>query len=182
MNIPNILTVIRLLLIPVFISIFFSSMDNNILYATYVFALAGITDVLDGYIARKYNLVTKWGTVLDPLADKLMQITVLICFTIAKYLSVWVIVVIGIKELLMITGGLFLFYGKDKTVIPANKFGKIATISFYIAILAFAFELNHIVSYSLIIITIVLTLSAFVNYLIGFKNVSMGNNNKCVDK
>lgn len=182
MNIPNILTVIRLLLIPVFIVVFYSSAENNILYATYIFIFAGVTDVLDGYIARTYNMITKWGTVLDPFADKLMQITVLICFTSANYIPIWVIIVIGIKELLMITGGLFLYYSMDRTVIPANKYGKIATLSFYVAIMVVAFEINEILSYVFITATVGLTLFAFTNYLIGFKMVSMGNNNKCVDK
>lgn len=172
MNIPNILTTIRFLLIPVFIWIFFSSIENNILYATYVFILAGITDILDGYIAKTYNMVTKWGIALDPLADKLMQITVLVCFTSDGYLPIWVIIVIGAKELLMILGALFLYYFVDKTVIPANKYGKIATVSFYITILSIAFNVNELISYGLIILTILLTIIAFINYTIGFKAIN----------
>lgn len=182
MNIPNILTIIRLLLIPVFIIIFYSSTDKNILYSTCIFILAGITDVLDGYIARKYDMITKSGIVLDPLADKLMQITVLICFTSANYIPIWVIIVIGMKELTMILGGLFLYYFMDKTVIPANKFGKSATTFFYFAILAIAININQVLNYVLIYIAVGLTLVAFINYLIGFKIIRMGNNNKNVDK
>ncbi|SHH22953.1 CDP-diacylglycerol--glycerol-3-phosphate 3-phosphatidyltransferase [Caloranaerobacter azorensis DSM 13643] len=178
MNVPNILTTIRFLFIPIFISIFYSSIENNILYATYVFILAGITDILDGYIARKYNMVTKWGTVLDPLADKLMQITVLICFTDKKYLPLWVITVIGIKEILMILGGLFLYYFVDKTVIPANKYGKIATVSFYIAILSIVFKVNKLISYLLVLAAVILTLIAFINYLIGFRKINRMNKEK----
>lgn len=169
MNIPNILTTIRFLLIPIFLWIFYSNVDNNILYATYIFILAGITDILDGYIARTFNMITKWGIALDPLADKLMQITVLVCFTDKGYLPLWVIIVIGIKELLMILGALFLYYFVDKTVIPANKYGKVATVSFYVAILAIAFNVNKIISYILITLTVILTIIAFINYLIGFK-------------
>lgn len=182
MNIPNILTIIRLLLIPVFVASFFSQSENNILYATCIFIIAGITDLLDGYIARRYNMVTKWGTVLDPLADKLMQLTVLVCFTIAKYIPIWVIVVIGIKELLMISGGLFLYYFFDRTVIPASKYGKIATLAFYVAILVIALNINRILDYFLITIVIGLTILAFANYSIGFKTISMEKNrNKLVD-
>lgn len=182
MNIPNILTIIRLLLIPVFVVIFYSSMENNILYATYIFIIAGITDLLDGYIARRYNMVTKWGTVLDPLADKLMQLTVLICFTSAKYVPIWVITVIGIKELLMISGGLFLYYFVDRTVISASRYGKIATLAFYVAILGIAFNINQFVDYILMIIAVGLTILAFANYLIRFKIISMDTNrDKLVD-
>lgn len=183
MNIPNILTSIRFLFIPFFIVIFYSSIENNILYATYIFILAGITDVLDGYIARKYNMVTKWGAALDPLADKLMQITVLVCFTDKKYLPLWVIAVIGIKEILMILGALFLYYFVDKTVIPANKYGKIATVSFYIAILSIAFKVNKLISYLLVSVAVVLTIIAFINYLIGFREINrITNIGKNIDK
>lgn len=171
MNIPNILTTIRFLLIPVFVIIFYSSLENNVLYASLVFALAGVTDVLDGYIARAYNMVTKWGVAMDPLADKLMQLTVIICFTSKSYLPIWVIAVVGIKELLMIIGALFLYWRVDKTVIPANKFGKIATIAFYVAILSIAFNLPDTINFLLVLVAVVLTLTAFINYLLGFKEV-----------
>ncbi len=180
MNIPNMLTTLRFILIPVFIAIFYSSIDNNILYATYVFILAGITDVLDGYIARKFDMITKWGTILDPLADKLTLITVLICFTDVGFLPLWVPIIVGIKELLMIMGGVFLYYSDDKTVIPANKYGKIATISFYVAILSISFHVNRILNYILITIAVCLTILAFVNYLIGV-GLSSKNDNNFID-
>lgn len=176
MNIPNFLTTIRFLLIPVFIAVFYSSIENSVLYATYIFILAGITDILDGYIARTYNMITRWGTVLDPLADKSMLITVLVCFTDIDFLPLWVIIIVGIKELLMIIGGFFLYYSVDKTVIPANKYGKIATVSFYIAILSIAFISNKLLNYLLISGAVCLTILAFVNYLIGFGAVSKNKN------
>ena len=177
MNIPNILTTIRFFLIPIFVLVFYSSIENNVLYASLVFALAGVTDVLDGYIARTYNMVTKWGIAMDPLADKLMQLTVLICFTTKSFLPIWVIIVVGIKELLMIVGALFLYYNVDKTVIPANKFGKVATIAFYVAILSIAFNLPDTINFILILVAVILTLIAFVNYLLGFKEVRKDNKN-----
>lgn len=173
MNIPNFLTTIRFLLIPVFIGIFYSSMSNNILYSTYVFLLAGITDVLDGYIARTFNMITKWGVVLDPLADKAMLLTVLICFTSKNYIPVWIITIIGIKELLMVIGGLVLYYNYDKKVVPANKYGKVATVSFYVAIIAISFEINKIISLLLIVTAVVLALIAFINYMIDFKKQNL---------
>ncbi|RKD31798.1 CDP-alcohol phosphatidyltransferase family protein [Thermohalobacter berrensis] len=180
MNIPNILTIFRFFLIPIFITIFYSPIDNNIKYAIYIFILAGITDVLDGYIARNFNMVTKWGTVLDPLADKLMQLTVLVCFTDKNFLPIWVILVIGIKEILMIIGALFLYYFADKTVVPANKFGKLATVFFYAAILVIAFTSNITIKYVFVGLTLLLTIIAFVNYLIGFNKISKVTN--IVDK
>lgn len=177
MNIPNILTTLRFFLIPIFVLVFYSSIENNVLYASLVFALAGVTDVLDGYIARAYNLVTKWGVAMDPLADKLMQITVIICFTSKSYLPIWVIIVVGLKELLMIVGALFLYYNVDKTVIPANKFGKVATIAFYVAILSIAFNFPDSINFILVLAAVILTLTAFINYLLGFKAVRKESKN-----
>lgn len=167
MNIPNLLTGFRFLLVPAFILIFFSEPDGNIVKATYIFILAGITDILDGYIARKYNKITQWGQAMDPLADKLMQLTVLVCFTIKDFLPIWIIVVIGIKEILLIIGGLFLYCKRNKIVIPANKYGKIATIAFYIAIIYIVIDLPF--KTIPIIIAIILTLMAFGNYVLKFK-------------
>lgn len=169
MNLPNILTSIRFLLVPLFVYVFFNESQESIVYATYIFVLAGITDVLDGYLARKYNLITKWGQAMDPLADKLMLITVLICFTIKDYLPVLIIIIVGLKEILMILGGLFLYYKKDKIVVPANKFGKIATVNFYIAILYMAFKLP----YSIIPISLAMLFAVFalVKYILQFRKL-----------
>ena len=99
MNIPNMLTLFRLFLIPVFILVFFSNMANSLMAAVGIFLLAGLTDVLDGYIARKYNLITKWGIVMDPLSDKLMLLTVLSCLVITSYAPVWILMVVAAKEI-----------------------------------------------------------------------------------
>ena len=182
MNIPNILTTVRFFLIPVFVLVFYSTSQNTILYATSIFLLAGVTDVLDGYIARTYNMVTKWGVALDPLADKLMQLTVIICFTTRGYLPVWVIVVVGVKESLMVVGALFLYYRKDETVIPSNKYGKVATVAFYVVIIVVSFSRNTLVNYTVVLTAVVLTMIAFMNYFFGFKEANKGNNMKCIDK
>ena len=182
MNIPNILTTIRFLLVPIFIFVFYSpGIENNVLWATGVFVLAGITDVLDGYIARTYDMVTKCGTLLDPLADKLIQFTVLICFTNKGYLPIGVIIILGIKELLMIIGGIFLYYSIDKTVIPSDKFGKMATVIFYITILVIALQDNKIISYIFITLTLASMILAFINYAIGFRKIHINYNQKDVD-
>ena len=84
MNIPNALTLFRFILIGVFPYLYFmEGQVNNKVWAFAVFLLAGVTDVLDGFIARRCNLITKWGKLMDPLADKLMLITVLsVCLLI----------------------------------------------------------------------------------------------------
>lgn len=173
--VPNIITSIRFFLVPIYVAVFYSSMENSLLYATLIFVLAGITDLLDGHIARKYDLITKLGTVLDPLADKLMQLAILVTFTSKGYIPMWAIAIIGVKEILMIIGGLILYYGKSDAVIPADRYGKFATIVFYITVFTISFVLKgeeNFVSFILILSTVIITVIAFINYFIGFTKVN----------
>ncbi|WML36411.1 CDP-diacylglycerol--glycerol-3-phosphate 3-phosphatidyltransferase [Clostridium sp. OS1-26] len=180
MNLPNILTLFRLLLIPVFILLFFSNVPNNLFYSIFVFLAAGLTDILDGYLARKYSLITKLGIVLDPLADKLMILTVLSCLVIKNYVSLWILIIISIKEVSMIFFGIIL-YNKN-TVIPSNKFGKLTTILFYLSI--FTLTINIKLGTYLIYLSVISALIAFVNYFIlYYKNKQLlGHNDKNVQK
>lgn len=166
MNIPNMLTVLRIILVPIYLYFFYSVKENHLFYAGIVFIMAGISDVLDGYIARKYNLTTKIGAALDPLADKLMTFAVLISFTTAQLIPAWVLLVLGVKEALMIIGGFVLYLFKGKKVLPSNKYGKIATVSFYATILSIVFKFpSPNVTKLLILTTVILNILAFINYL-----------------
>ncbi len=169
MNVPNVLTGIRFLLIPVFFLCYYSHMPNNITIATLVFIFAGVTDILDGYIARKYNMVTRWGAVFDPLADKLMLLSVLFALTHSGYLPQWVIIVVFGKEAFMALGAAVLYFTRDKTVVAANKTGKLATILFYLSIVARVFELPYY-SY-LMVIAVIVTVLAFARYAWNFRNI-----------
>lgn len=164
MNIPNMLTLIRFFLIPIFYIVYFSSMENSMVIAMTIFLISGVTDILDGYIARKYNLVTKWGTVLDPLADKLMILTVLFCLSSTKIIPFWIFILILVKEATMIIGGINLL--KYKKVIPAKYYGKISTVLFYLSMVVMAF-FGGIAIY-ILYAAILMTLFSFVNYLISF--------------
>ena len=86
--IPNILSCIRIALVGVFIYLFFLDYPNNIIFALLTFLVAGATDVVDGYLARRNNWITDLGKILDPFADKLMQCTVLVCMSIKKLLPI----------------------------------------------------------------------------------------------
>lgn len=165
MNIPNLLTLLRIFLVPTYLIVFFSGLENRFLLAGLIFILAGISDVLDGSIARKYNLVTKLGVVLDPIADKMMTFAVLISYTIAGIIPPWILIALGIKEVVMLLGGGVLYLFKDKQVVPSNAYGKIATVSFYAATLSVVFKLPKQISEVLFILTVVLNILAFVNYL-----------------
>lgn len=133
MNIPNVLTTFRFLLIPIFIYAYFSFGANGLYYAVLIFLLAGITDILDGHIARKYNMITKWGKILDPAADKAMQLAVLACLCISGIIPYWVAAIILAKELLMTIGGITLY--KKEIVVSSSWFGKLATVIFYFVVI-----------------------------------------------
>ncbi len=128
--IPNTLTIIRLLLIP-FIVI--NILTGNYIPAFVFFTISGITDILDGFIARKYNVVSSIGKLLDPLADKLTQIFTLTSLAFTKIIPIWILIIVLIKEFTMIIGASFL-YGKD-VVVYSKWYGKLATVLFFFAII-----------------------------------------------
>src|SRR5690625_376644 len=166
MNIPNLLTTLRIFLIPVYLLVFFSNIRNRLIIAGIIFIIAGISDVIDGYIARKYNQTTKLGTVLDPVADKMMIFAVLISFTWSKLIPPWILIALGLKETVMILGGIILYFFKGNQVLPSNQYGKVATLFFYISTLSVIFRLPYKATKILFIITVILNLVAFVNYLL----------------
>lgn len=128
-QIPNILTVARFLLIPFII--YYIATDQFILALIFLI-ISGLTDVLDGWIARKFNFITNFGKLIDPLADKATQIAVLLCLAFKEIIPYWIIIVVVIKEATMIAGASFL-YGKQ-LVVSSRWFGKLSTVLFYVAI------------------------------------------------
>lgn len=170
MNIPNTLTLMRFCLIPVFVYFFFSGVENSFVISAGIFLLAGITDVLDGYIARHYNMVTKWGKLLDPLADKSMQLAVIISLCYKGLVPAWMIYIILCKELLMVIGSIMLY--KDEIVVSASWYGKAATFLFYLAILSIIiFKMDDLQKNFLIGIAVGSALFAFVRYSLNFKHI-----------
>lgn len=135
MNLPNKLTVLRIILVPFFV--YFLLVDYiqyNYLWALIIFVIASITDCLDGYIARKYKLITNFGKFLDPLADKVLVISAMIAF-IQLGLSSSVVVIVVIAREFLVTS-LRLVSASDGTVISASIYGKIKTISQMVSIVA----------------------------------------------
>ena len=163
MNIPNMLTVLRLLLIPVFYALYQKGMHGC---ALLVFLIASFTDFLDGYLARKWNQITSFGKLADPLADKVMVLTVLYCLAADGRIPYFAPIASLAKEILMVVGGAFML-GK-KVVVQANIWGKAATFAFIIA-LALVFPWHGIEwLYSagsvLVIIATVMSIWAMVQY------------------
>lgn len=137
MNLPNKLTMLRIVLIPVFVILFeWTSLSHNLIWALIVFVAAAITDHLDGHLARKNNQVTNFGKLADPLADKLLTISALICFVEVDvpYLPGWVVILIIAREL--IVTGLRMIALTDNTVIAASMWGKAKTVSQLVTIIA----------------------------------------------
>ncbi len=128
-NVPNVLTMLRLALIPVFVAVHASGYEK---WALIVFCAASFTDWLDGYIARKYQLITDFGKLMDPLADKLMVCTALIMQGLNGTFPVVAIVIVIIKELVMIWGSSYML--AHDVVVYANIWGKLAQCSFILAL------------------------------------------------
>lgn len=131
-NIPNILSGLRILMVGAFVYLFIS---KEYAWSLIVFATAFFTDVLDGYLARKFHWITDLGKLLDPVADKLLVLSALVCILIAKsaetfYLVIFILVLV--KESLMLAGGMMML--KNKTVAYSDWYGKTATGLFALGI------------------------------------------------
>lgn len=133
--IPNILSVVRLCMVPLFAYVFFLNYPANIWYAVLIFFLAGATDVLDGWLARRNNWISNVGKILDPLADKTMQCVALICLYAKAIIPLWLVVTYIGKELLMLVGAVVVFR-KQSVVVKSSFWGKFAVCVFYASIAA----------------------------------------------
>ena len=168
--VPNTLTIIRFLLIPaILISIF----SENYILAAALFTISGITDIADGFIARKFNLVSNFGKLMDPLADKLTQIATLTSLVLACVLpkfGYWILGIVLLKEFIMICGASFL-YGKD-VVVYSKWYGKLATVMFFIAIIVSLFIKEFspegflgYIDLPLYLLALIATISALIMYI-----------------
>ncbi len=172
MNLPNKLTMFRVILIPffvVFLLVDITPVDKWIALA--VFIIASLTDMLDGKIARKYNLVTNFGKFMDPLADKLLVCSALVCLVAVDRIPAWMVIVIIARE--FIISGFRLVASDNGVVIAASYWGKFKTtfqiimICLMIADLAALQLLTTIVTWVAVILTIV----SLVDYLVKNKEV-----------
>ena len=142
MNLPNKLTILRVILIPFFvfflISPFFDGYGNYIALA--IFIIASLTDMADGKIARKYNLVTNFGKFMDPLADKLLVCSAMICLVDLKLIPVWVVLIIIARE--FIISGFRLVASDNGIVIAASYWGKFKTTFQMLMVIVIIFNIN----------------------------------------
>lgn len=149
MNIANKLTIFRILLVPLFIIFcLVTSIPYNFLWALIIFIVAALTDVIDGYLARSRNLITDFGKFLDPLADKILVTSSLICFIELGLTPAWMVVVVMSREFL-VTSLRLVVASDNGNVIAASNWGKIKTIIQMLAIIII-FTLNSLVQINVI--------------------------------
>ncbi len=172
MNIANKLTLLRIIMIPIFM---FLLLEGLSFWAFVVFAIASLTDFLDGYLARKYNLITNFGKFMDPLADKLLVTSALICFVQLGMVNAWVVVIILSREFIV---SIFrAIAAAEGIVIAASWWGKAKTISqmFMVIVLLlgnYPFRLIGIpVDQILVVVATVLTIISGYDYIVKNKQV-----------
>ena len=181
MNLPNKLTVIRIILTPFYLAAMLIEFPFHYLVAALIFIIASLTDMLDGKIARKRNLITTFGKLCDPLADKMLTTAALLAFMELGLCNVWIIMVILTREFLVTS--FRLVSSAQGVVIPAGILGKIKTVCqmvFSILIMLGLFigefvsldsEIFSLVSNVLLWITAVLTVVSGIKYIIDGKKV-----------
>lgn len=161
--IPNIITTFRLFLVPLFA--YLTLLADNLWAACAVFIISGISDIADGIIARKCDMITETGKVYDPLVDKMMQITVLFSFAARGFIPLWAIIIIAAKELVMILVALVLYL--KNIIIQSKWYGKAATVIFYAVILILVLfgNINLILQTLLLVILVAAMLFSAFGYL-----------------
>ena len=168
MNLPNKLTILRVIMIPFFVlTLLYDGGENQTLryVAAAIFIIASLTDMLDGKIARKYNLVTNFGKFMDPLADKLLVCSALICLVELKELPAWMVIVIISRE--FIISGFRLVASDNGVVIAASYWGKFKTTFQMIAVILMIFNIPALATVTMImlVIAVVLTVISLVDYV-----------------
>ena len=168
MNLPNKLTVMRVILIPFFVAALLydnGSSQTMRIVANVIFIVASLTDLFDGKIARKYNLVTNFGKFMDPLADKLLVCSALICLIQLGQLPAWVVIIIISRE--FIISGFRLVAADNGIVIAASYWGKFKTTFQMIAVILMIFNIPALATVTMImlVIAVVLTVILLVDYV-----------------
>lgn len=183
MNLPNKLTLLRVIMIPFFVVFMLVDLSAYIgnsgkYIAVAIFIIASFTDFLDGYLARRDNLVTNFGKFMDPLADKLLVCSALICLISTGNLQAWVVIIIIARE--FIISGFRLIASDNGVVIAASYWGKFKTVSQMIMIILLIVDIQvkavQYIATGFIYIAVALTVVSLVDYLIKNKAVlSEGN-------
>lgn len=173
----------RILLVPVFLIVYFCAGANSRFYAALIYLFASLTDVLDGWIARRFNLITDVGRILDPLGDKLMALASITSLAIDDRIPSWAVLFFAVKELIMILGGIVIHKRLHMDMPSANFLGKASTfVLFLVGVSLMIFNIPRETSSIMITFAICVAFMAFGSYVITFvsilKNPRSGDNPK----
>lgn len=166
MNLANKITMLRILLIPVFVAVLYLPIENNKLVAAIVFLVIALTDFVDGYIARKYDMETKLGRMLDPLADKILVITAFVLL-IGEGIPAWAGLIIVLRELII--AGVRGVSHLSKKTFKASFFAKLKTISQMIAVIVVLLELPYSIYF--VYFAVVLSVYSGAEYFVKQKEI-----------
>ena len=176
MNLPNKLTILRVIMIPFFVAalLYDGGANQNMRYvAAALFIIASLTDMLDGKIARKYNLVTNFGKFMDPLADKLLVCSALICMIELRELPAWMVIIIISRE--FIISGFRLVASDNGVVIAASYWGKFKTTFQMLMVIVLILDIQmpffQILGTVLTYVALILTVVSLINYIVKNKDV-----------
>ena len=176
MNLPNKLTIIRVCLIPFFVAALLFDHGNNYtmrIVANVLFIVASLTDLFDGKIARKYNLVTNFGKFMDPLADKLLVCSAMICMIEVDKLPAWVVIIIIGRE--FIISGFRLVASDNGVVIAASYWGKFKTTFQMLMVIVLILDIQmpffQILGTVLTYVALILTVVSLIDYIVKNKDV-----------
>ena len=171
MTISNKLTILRIIMVPIFVALMMLGYGIS---ATIVFVVASLTDMLDGYLARKRNEITNFGKFADPIADKILVVSALLCLIENSVVPAWAVIIVIARE--FIVSGLRMAAASQSVVIAADGFGKIKTITQMVSITMLLLGFGWIfglVAQILFYISVVLTFLSGASYIIKYKEVLM---------
>ena len=172
MNTANKLTIFRVVLVPFFVIFMLCDItQHSQLIALIIFIVATITDHFDGSIARKYNMVTSFGKFMDPIADKLLVSSALICLTSLGKIPAWAVIIIILREFAV--SGIRLVAADNGSVIAAAGWGKAKTVAQMVMIIIFLVDIPqlHILSQISLYTAVILTIVSMIDYIVKNKNV-----------
>ncbi|HHV13894.1 MAG TPA: CDP-diacylglycerol--glycerol-3-phosphate 3-phosphatidyltransferase [Clostridiales bacterium] len=174
MNLPNKITIFRVIMIPVFlVFMLVPDIPGGKYIAAAVFIIAALSDLLDGYLARRYHLITNFGKFMDPLADKLLVSSALICFVQLGLMPAWIVVVIIARE--FIISGFRLIASDNGVVIAASWWGKIKTNVQMIMSVLLIFDLDfyaiNVLEQIFIYLSLILTVVSLIDYMVKNKTI-----------
>ena len=181
MNLPNKLTLFRVILIPFFVAVLMTNCLGaaSKWVALAIFIIASLTDLLDGKIARKYNLVTTFGKFADPLADKILVISAMICLVELGSIKSWIVIIIVARE--FIISGFRIIAAEKNIVIAASYWGKFKTTFQMVMVIMLIADIDNRIwqtaAKAVTLIALILTIVSLIDYIVKNKEVMLDNKN-----